>query len=177
MIVYYLLTAMLLPASILPNSVAGLMAGCFWTQLTSSAWAVVPVWLSEIANPSFRSLVIGTSYQLGILISAPATQIVNIAAERYRVVSADEKLIEAYGPVIGVASAVSAVICAIILSFGPERLGRHFEKATPAIVDGAVFQDVDSDAAGGHEIRSVHSSISEGLKTETAAGRSGDVNA
>ncbi|CAO1633135.1 unnamed protein product [Parajaminaea phylloscopi] len=146
MIVFWLLATVLLPASLLPNSTKGLIAGAFFNQFAASTVAVVPIYLSEISHPSFRSLVIGVSYQIGIMLSAPATQIVNIAAEKYHVRGPQGKPVEAYGPVIGIASTLSAILCVVILSVGPERLGRHFENAQPAVIDDGGMEDIDGDA-------------------------------
>lgn len=80
---------------------------------------------------------------LGVMLSSPATQVVNILGESHRVPGAGGKLVEAYGPVIAGVGTIAAVLCMISLAFGPERLGRAFEKASPAVLEGAAAEELD----------------------------------
>ena len=65
-IAFVVLTGVLIPAWILPNSFSGLAAGAFFIQFgVQGAWGVVPAYLSEISPPAFRATYAGVAYQLG----------------------------------------------------------------------------------------------------------------
>lgn len=74
------------------------------------------------------------------MISSPSAQIVNAIAEKTFVASSSGNPAPAYGPVMGVATAIIATGIAVTTAFGPEKRGRHFETA----VAGA--QDADAGA-------------------------------
>lgn len=67
---------------------------------------------------------------------------VNILGERYHttVTKADgsKVRVEAFGPIMAIVSSIAVVIIVIILAFGPERLGSHFENAPVAAEDMSV---------------------------------------
>lgn len=73
------------------------------------------------------------------MISSPSAQIVNAIAEKTLVTSSHGDRVPAYGPVMGVATAIIAVGIAVTTAFGPEKRGRHFEAAKVA---GAVEEPV-----------------------------------
>lgn len=64
---------------------------------------------------------------------------VNILGERYHttVTKADgsKVRVEAFGPIMAIVSSIAVVIVIVILAFGPERLGSHFEEAPLAAED------------------------------------------
>lgn len=69
MAIFVILTGVLIPAWILPNSFSGLAAGAFWIQFgVQGAWGVVPIYLSEISPPGFRATYSGVAYQLGNMV-------------------------------------------------------------------------------------------------------------
>lgn len=85
------------------------------------------------------------------MISSPSAQIVNAIAEKTFVTSSSGKPAPAYGPVMGVATAIIATGIAVTTAFGPEKRGRRFETA----VAGAQ----DADATLQKEVK-----LEEGLK-------------
>lgn len=128
-----LVSACLIPAWILPHGERSLSASGFFMQFfVQGAWGVVPIHLNELSPPAFRSSFPGLTYQLGNMISSPSAQIVNVIAERNFVTSYTGETVEAYGPTMGIATAIIAVGIAVTTAFGPEKRGRHFEQAKPA---------------------------------------------
>lgn len=69
------------------------------------------------------------------MISSPSAQIVNAIAEKTFVTSSSGNLAPAYGPVMGVATAIIATGIAVTTAFGPEKRGRHFETAVAGAQD------------------------------------------
>lgn len=123
-----LMSALLIPAWILPNGEASLSASGFMIQaFIQGAWGVIPVHLNELSPPAFRSSFPGITYQLGNMISSPSAQIVNIISEKNFVRAPSGKLAEAYGPVMGIATAIIATGIFVTTMFGPERRGRSFD--------------------------------------------------
>lgn len=66
------------------------------------------------------------------MISSPSAQIVNAIAEKTFITSATGDRVEAYGPVMGVATAIIAVGIMVTTAPGPERRGARFELAKVA---------------------------------------------
>ena len=66
------------------------------------------------------------------MISSPSAQIVNAIAEQTFVTSKTGKRVPAYGPVMGIATAIIALGIAVTTAFGPERCGRSFHDQKPA---------------------------------------------
>ncbi|KAH9908876.1 major facilitator superfamily domain-containing protein [Xylariomycetidae sp. FL2044] len=123
-----LISCCLIPAWILPNTESGLSASGFMIQFfVQGAWGVIPIHLNELSPPAYRSSFPGITYQLGNMISSPSAQIVNAIAESHYVRGPDGDLVEAYGPVMGVATAIIAVGIAVTTALGPEKRGRSFD--------------------------------------------------
>jgi hypothetical protein len=93
------------------------------------AWGIIPIHLNELSPPAFRSSFPGLTYQLGNMISSPSTQIVNALAEKHFTHDAGGKHVKAYGPVMGIATAIIAVGIACTVAVGLEKRGRKFEEA------------------------------------------------
>ncbi len=126
-------SACLIPAWILPEGERSLSATGFFMQFfIQGAWGVIPIHLNELSPPAFRSSFPGISYQVGNMISSPSAQIVNAISESTFVKSASGKMTEAYGPTMGIATAIIAMGIAVTTAFGPEKRGREFEKTLPA---------------------------------------------
>ncbi|AEO62951.1 uncharacterized protein THITE_2042844 [Thermothielavioides terrestris NRRL 8126] len=132
-IVAAILSGLLIPAWILPEGERGLSASGFFLQFfVQGAWGVIPIHLNELSPPAFRSLFPGVTYQLGNMISSPSAQIVNAIAGSHFVTSKSGKQVDAYGPTMGIATAIIAVGIAVTTALGPEKCGREFEKSLPA---------------------------------------------
>ncbi|KAF2644515.1 carboxylic acid transport protein-like protein [Massarina eburnea CBS 473.64] len=127
-IVAAIISACLIPAWILPTTERSLSASGFMIQFfVQGAWGVIPIHLNELSPQAFRSSFPGITYQLGNMISSPSAQIVNAIAESHFVTSVTGKKVDAYGPVMGIATAIIATGIAVTTAFGPERKGREFE--------------------------------------------------
>ena len=162
-------SALLIPAWILPQGEASLSASGFFMQFfVQGAWGVIPIHLNELSPPAFRSSFPGITYQIGNMISSPSAQIVNAVAEETFVTSATGKQVEAYGPVMGVATAIIAMGIIVTVLFGPEKRGREL-KALPAgmnvVQEGTGEEDVES-GSGNYRL--------EKLDTEHVAQKGGE---
>jgi len=108
------------------------IAAAFFEQFcVQGAWGVIPIHLMELSPGSFRTFVVGTSYQLGNLVSSASSTIEATIGERFplppkKVAGKTVKRYE-YGKVICIfMGAVYAYV--ILLTFiGPERRGRNLE--------------------------------------------------
>ncbi|KAI1393046.1 carboxylic acid transport protein [Hypoxylon trugodes] len=132
-VVAALISCCLIPAWILPTTESGLSASGFMIQFfVQGAWGIIPIHLNELSPPAFRSTFPGLAYQIGGMISSPAAQIVNAIAESHLVKGKNGKLVDGYGPTMGVTLAICAIGNAITMAFGPEKRGRSFENVGPA---------------------------------------------
>lgn len=123
-----LMSALLIPAWILPRGERSLSASGFFMQFfVQGAWGVIPIHLNELSPPAFRSSFPGVTYQLGNMISSPSAQIVNAIAEKTFITLGNGHKVEAYGPVMGIATAIIAMGIFFTTMVGPERRGRKFE--------------------------------------------------
>lgn len=140
-----LMSALLIPAWILPTTEGGLSASGFMIQFfVQGAWGVIPIHLNELSPPAFRSSFVGLTYQLGNMISSPSAQIVNAAAEALQITTHGGKRSPAYGPVMGVATAIIAIGIAVTTAFGPEKKGRQFEQAGPIGANVEPVKDIET---------------------------------
>ncbi|KAJ8072545.1 hypothetical protein PM082_016104 [Marasmius tenuissimus] len=132
-IVAAIISGCLIPAWILPEGERSLSASGFFMQFfIQGAWGVIPIHLNELAPSAYRSTFPGITYQLGNMISSPSAQIVNAVAEKTFVSSKSGDRVPAYGPVMGIATAIIALGIAVTTAFGPERCGRAFHEEKPA---------------------------------------------
>ncbi|EST06465.1 Major facilitator superfamily [Kalmanozyma brasiliensis GHG001] len=135
MIVACLVCCCLIPAWVLPTSEKGLEAGGFLLQaMVQGAWGVVPIYLAEISPPAFRAIFVGLTYQLGNAISSPSTQLINYLSEN-NFITFQGRRVEAYGPVMAIATAIIALGLAATASVGPEKKGARFERAAAATAE------------------------------------------
>lgn len=127
-----LMSCFMIPAWILPEGEASLSASGFFMQFfVQGAWGVIPIHLNELSPAAYRSSFPGITYQLGNMISSPSAQIVNAIAESTFITSKSGKRVEAYGPVMGIATVIIALGIATTAAFGPEKRGRELN-AGPA---------------------------------------------
>ncbi|RDW90567.1 carboxylic acid transport protein [Aspergillus mulundensis] len=127
-IVAAFISGLLIPAWILPKTEGSLSATGFFIQFfIQGAWGVIPIHLNELSPPAFRSLFPGLTYQLGNMISSPSAQIINAIAEKTFIRGPSGTPVEAYGPTMGVATAIIATGIMVTTAFGPEKRGRRFE--------------------------------------------------
>ncbi|KAG6306954.1 hypothetical protein E4U45_005983 [Claviceps purpurea] len=129
-----LISGIMIPAWILPQGEHALSATGFFMQFfVQGAWGVIPIHLNELSPAAFRSTFPGVTYQLGNMISSPSAQIVNAIAESTFVRLPNGHVREAYGPVMGVATAIIALGIVFTIMFGPERRGREFEHSIAGV--------------------------------------------
>ncbi|KAJ5309022.1 hypothetical protein PENANT_c020G10224 [Penicillium antarcticum] len=147
-IVAALVSGVLIPAWILPQGERSLsVTGFFMQFFIQGAWGVIPIHLNELSPPAFRSSFPGLTYQLGNMISSPSAQIVNAISESTWITSPSGHRVPAYGPVMGVATAIIALGIALTTSVGPEKRGRRFESVTAAVDDSVNAKNLDLEAA------------------------------
>ncbi|KAI0810087.1 carboxylic acid transport protein [Xylaria sp. FL0064] len=122
------LSGVLIPAWILPEGERALSVTSFFMQFfVQGAWGVIPVHLSELSPQAYRSTFPGITYQLGNAISSPSAQIVNALSESNFIRNGAGNIVEAYGPVMAIATAIIVVGIIVTTAVGPERRGRSFE--------------------------------------------------
>ncbi|KAK4172441.1 putative carboxylic acid transporter protein [Triangularia setosa] len=123
-------------------------AAAFWEQFAvQGAWGVVPAHLMELSPAKFRTFVVGTSYQLGNLISSASSTIESTIAERFPLPAepgSDGAMLEQryeYGKVICIFMGCVYAYMVVLTLLGPEYLGRRFDRRdSEALEDnGVVF--------------------------------------
>jgi len=107
----------------------GIYAVFFFEQFcVMGAWGVVPIHLLELSPVAFRTFVVGTSYQMGNLITAPSNTIETTMGARYPLPSKVEsyETVKIYDYSIGMCIFGACVFVYVILItfLGPEELGK-----------------------------------------------------
>ena len=135
-IVSALMSGLLIPAWILPTTERSLSATGFFMQFfVQGAWGVIPIHLNELSPTAFRSSFPGVTYQIGNMISSPSAQIVNAIAESHFKSGPGGKSVEAYGPTMGVATAIIALGIIVTTMFGPEKCGKDFANVVAGVAE------------------------------------------
>ena len=147
------------------------IAAAFFEQFcVQGAWGVIPIHLIELSPGSFRTFVVGTSYQLGNLVSSASSTIEATIGSRFPLPPKGKVKRYQYGKVICIfMGAVYAYV--ILLTFvGPEKRGvdlgiREDEDMMEAVgteaVDHALHRgvassdDVEASREGKSELRQV----------------------
>lgn len=139
-----LVSGILIPAWILPEGERSLsVTGFFMQFFVQGAWGVIPIHLNELSPPAFRSSFTGLTYQIGNMISSPSAQIVNAVSESTFITSKSGARVEAYGPVMGVATAIIALGIMVTTAVGPEKRGRRFESVVAGVDEAANAKMMD----------------------------------
>jgi SHS family lactate transporter-like MFS transporter len=74
--------ALLYPYTFVSSS--AINAAAFFEQFcVQGAWGVIPIHLVELSPGSFRTFIVGTSYQLGNLVSSASSTIESTIGERF----------------------------------------------------------------------------------------------
>lgn len=146
-----LISCCMIPAWVLPEGERSLSASGFFMQFfVQGAWGVIPIHLNELSPDAYRSSFPGITYQLGNMISSPSAQIVNAIAETHFMRNNKGNIVEAYGPVMAIATAIIALGIAVTTALGPEKRGKHFEESGPAGANAAHHVDA-TDIEKGHD--------------------------
>lgn len=118
--------ALIYPWAFIDN--ANINAGAFWLQFfVQGAWGVVPVHLSELAPPDFRSFVVGIAYQLGNLASSASSTIETTIGEDFPMVAPNGDHIFDYAKVMAIFVGCVFGYVLFITFIGPERRNIAFE--------------------------------------------------
>lgn len=144
------------------TSSKAVIAAAFFEQFcVQGAWGVIPIHLMELSPGSLRTFVVGTSYQLGNLVSSASSTIEATIGERFPLPSIEKegKTVKRYeyGKVICIfLGCVYAYV--ILLTFvGPEKLGRNLDVNHDADVAEATHRDLRHEAEYGRDTSPVDS--------------------
>jgi MFS transporter, SHS family, lactate transporter len=103
------------------------------------AWGVIPIYVMELSPGSFRTFIVGTSYQLGNLVSSASSTIEAKIGERFPLPSEDKNLRYRYGFVICIFMGCVYLYVVVLTFLGPEYLMRQF---------GVAYDDDITEVAG-----------------------------
>lgn len=118
--------ALLYPYTFVTNK--GVIAAAFFEQFcVQGAWGVIPIHLMELSPGAFRTFVVGTSYQLGNLVSSASSTIESTIGERFPLPPLKGVDRYEYGKVICIFMACVYVYVIILTILGPEHLRRKFD--------------------------------------------------
>jgi MFS transporter, SHS family, lactate transporter len=119
------------------------IAAAFFEQFAvQGAWGVIPIHLTELSPGSFRTFVVGTSYQLGNLASSASATIESKIGERFPLPPLKGVARYKYGLVVCIFMGCVYAYVLVITFLGPEYLGRR--------MDASGDRDFETDA-GGHD--------------------------
>lgn len=118
--------AMIYPWAYLRDS--SISAGAFFMQAgVQGAWGVVPIFLSELSPPAYRSLVVGLSYQLGNLASSASSTIESTLGERFPIITHSGEEAYDYSKVMSIFIGCVFAYVLVVTFLGPENRGADFE--------------------------------------------------
>ena len=119
-----------------------IIAPAFFEQFcVQGSWGVIPIHLMEMSPGSFRTFVVGTSYQLGNLVSSASSTIEATIGERFPLPPIDGEPRYQYGKVICIFMGCVYAYVILLTFIGPEFPGRAFD----------VGHDEDMEEAAGHD--------------------------
>lgn len=103
-------------------------AGAFFLQfMVQGSWGVIPIHLSELAPPDFRSFVVGISYQLGNLASSASSTIETTIGSSFPMVSPSGEQIFDYATVMAIFVGCVFGYVILVTIVGPEHRNHTFE--------------------------------------------------
>ncbi|KAL8298004.1 hypothetical protein RB597_007032 [Gaeumannomyces tritici] len=113
-------------------STRSLAAAAFFEQFcVQGAWGVIPIHLMELSPGAFRTFVVGTSYQLGNLVSSASSTIESTIGERFplpaKTGGGGGEIRHEYGKVICIFMGCVYVYVIVLTFLGPEHLRRSFD--------------------------------------------------
>lgn len=101
-------------------------AAVFFLQFAvQGAWGVVPIYISELSPPHFRSFIVGLAYQLGNLASSASSTIESTMGEKFPILDSEGEEIFDYGKVMAIFMGCVFGFLLIISFVGPERRSAH----------------------------------------------------
>lgn len=128
------------------------IAAAFFQQFcVQGAWGVIPIHLMELSPGAFRTFVVGTSYQLGNLVSSASSTIESTIGERFPLPATDGGAAGAdtryeYGKVICIFMGCVYAYVILLTVVGPEHLRRKFDVAHDADVREIAGEDTIAEA-------------------------------
>jgi SHS family lactate transporter-like MFS transporter len=135
--------ALLYPYTFVSNK--NIIAAAFFEQFcVQGAWGVIPIHLMELSPGSFRTFVVGTSYQLGNLVSSASSTIEATIGERFPLPAKGKVARYQYGKVICIFMGCVYLYVIILTFVGPEFRGRNFDVASDEDMAEAAGQDRDA---------------------------------
>lgn len=115
--------ALIYPWAFVHNN--GINAAVFFLQFcVQGAWGVVPIYISELSPPNFRSFIVGVAYQLGNLASSASSTIESTIGEQFPLKDAAGNVVEDkfnYGKVMAIFMGCVFAYVLLITTAGPER--------------------------------------------------------
>lgn len=106
------------------------IAAAFFQQFcVQGAWGVIPIHLMELSPGSFRTFVVGTSYQLGNLVSSASSTIEATIGEQFPLPPKGAVSRYQYGLVICIFMGCVYAYVILLTFVGPENRGRNFDVA------------------------------------------------
>lgn len=131
-----------------------IMAAAFFQQFcVQGAWGVIPIHLMELSPGAFRTFVVGTSYQLGNLVSSASSTIEARLGENFPLEdSAKGDSRYDYGKVICIFMACVYVYVILLTFVGPEHLRRKFDVASDADAMEVAGDAAMKNVAGRHSV-------------------------
>ena len=128
----------------------GIIGAAFVEQFcVQGGFGVIPIYLMELSPGSMRSFVVGTSYQLGNLISSASTTIEAKIGERFPLPPLEkpgQKPVDRfeYGKVMCIFMGCVYAYMLILIVLGPEKLGKKFGLREDQDFQDVVRQDDDT---------------------------------
>lgn len=117
------------------TSSEAVIAAAFFEQFcVQGAWGVIPIHLMELSPGAFRTFVVGTSYQLGNLVSSASSTIESTIGERFPLAPKGTTKRYNYGIVICIFMGCVYAYVIVLTLIGPEHLRRKFDVAHDADV-------------------------------------------
>ena len=124
------------------TSSKAVIAAAFFEQFcVQGAWGVIPIHLMELSPGSFRTFVVGTSYQLGNLASSASSTIEATLGARFPLKPLGKTKRYNYGLVMCIFMGCVYAYVILLTFVGPEYLRRSFDAE----------HDSDLAAAAGHD--------------------------
>jgi len=112
------------------TSSTAVIAAAFFEQFcVQGAWGVIPIHLMELSPGSLRTFVVGTSYQLGNLVSSASSTIEATIGERFPLPPKGKTKRYKYGLVICIFMACVYAYVILLTFLGPEYRGKNFDVA------------------------------------------------
>ncbi|KAL8722317.1 MAG: hypothetical protein Q9225_001165 [Loekoesia sp. 1 TL-2023] len=148
--------ALLYPYGLTPSK--RIMAAAFFEQFcVQGAWGVIPIHLMELSPGSFRTFVVGTSYQLGNLVSSASSTIESTIGERFPLPPKGKTKRYQYGKVIAIFMGCVYAYVILLTLLGPEYRGRKFDVQYDDDMKGIAGEGVLRKTVGGDkgEVREV----------------------